>query len=323
MSQQRFQHSIISLMKKRLLETLNEKKLFKLVLGLGNRHFEAIEDLVTVYAIAGADMFDINPSKEAIEAVMRGVKKSGKNVDDFYYTISMGLSGDSHIQKCSINSDKCKNCGKCAKKCPQNAIIKNDGCFEVNTEKCIGCKKCDDCKAISFTEKENNVEDIVKLAKRYKLDCIEIHLSTKKIPDEEIKYVLKNFKGALSLCLDRKFYSNERIKKLVTKVIKWKNGTDFIIQADGVPMSGGDNTFESTLQAVSMAHIVQPFGTYIFMSGGTNEKTPWLAQTCGVKYHGVSIGSYARKIVKDKHLEDAVGNAARLIQACRSEKSCA
>lgn len=306
-------------MKKTLPEKLNNEKIFKLVLGLGNRHFEQIEDLVTVYAIAGADMFDINPSKEAIEAVMRGVKKSGKNIDDFYYSISMGLSGDTHIQKCSINSEKCKNCGKCAKKCPQKAIIQDNGCYKVITEKCIGCKKCDDCKAICFSEKENNVEEIVKLAKKYKLDCIEIHLSTKKIPDKEIKYVIENFKGALSLCLDRKYYSNERLKKLINKVIKWKNGTDFIIQADGVPMSGGDNTFESTLQAVAMAHIVQTFGTYIFMSGGTNEKTAALAKMCDIKYHGISIGSYARKIVKDKHLEDAVANASRLIQTCKND----
>lgn len=306
-------------MKQKLLDTLNTKKIFKLVLGLGNKHFEEIEDLVTIYAIAGADMFDINPSKEAVEAVLRGVKKSGKNPEDFYYSISMGLSGDTHIQKCLINKDKCKNCGKCAKKCPQNAIVPDKGSYKVIQENCIGCQKCDDCKAISFTECEYDVEKIVKIAKKYKLDCIEIHLSTKKIPDKEIKYVIENFKGALSLCLDRKFYSNERVKKLINKVTKWKGDTNFIIQADGVPMSGGDNTFNSTLQAVAMAHLVQPYGTYIFMSGGTNEKTSELAKMCSLRYNGISIGSYARKIVKDKNLTDAVAQAQRLIEVCRND----
>ena len=306
-------------MKKNLFETLNDKKIFKLVLGLGNKHFEKIEDLVTVYAIAGADMFDINPSKEAVEAVMRGVKKSGKNPDDFYYSISMGLSGDKHIQKCVIDKDKCKNCGQCAKKCPQNAIIAGKNSYKVIAENCIGCQKCEGCKAISFTENEYDVEKIVKIAKKYKLDCIEIHLSTKKIPDKEIKYVIENYKGALSLCLDRKFYSNERVKKLINKVAKWKGDTNFIIQADGVPMSGGDNTFNSTLQAVAMAHIVQPYGTYILMSGGTNEKTAELAKMCSLKYNGISIGSYARKIVKDRSLTDAVAQAQRLIEVCRND----
>ena len=306
-------------MKKKLLDTLNEKKIFKLVLGLGNKHFEEIEELVTIYAIAGVDMFDINPSKEAVEAVMRGVKKSGKNPDDFYYSISMGLSGDTHIQKCIINKDKCKNCGKCAKNCPQNAIVPDKNSYKVIEQNCIGCQKCDVCKAISFTECEYDVEKIVKIAKKYNLDCIEIHLSTKKIPDKEIKYVIQNFKGALSLCLDRKFYSNERVKKLIHKVTKWKGDTNFIIQADGVPMSGGDNTFNSTLQAVAMAHLIQPYGTYILMSGGTNEKTSELAKMCSLRYNGISIGSYARKIVKDKNLTDAVTQAQRLIEVCRND----
>ena len=310
-------HSIIIIMKQKFLDILNNKKIFKLVLGLGNRHFEEIEDLVTIYAIAGADMFDINPSKEAVEAVMRGVKKSGRNSEDFYYSISMGLSGDTHVQKCVIDKDKCKNCGRCVKKCPQNAIVPAKNCYKVITQNCIGCQKCDGCKAISFTENQYEVEKIVKIAKKYNLDCIEIHLSTKKIPDKEIKYVIENFDGTLSLCLDRKFYSNERVKKLINKVIKWKGDTNFIIQADGVPMSGGDNTFCSTLQSVAMAQLVQSYGTYIFMSGGTNEKTAELAEICSLRYNGISIGSYARKIVKDRNLADAVAQAQRLIEICK------
>ena len=84
-------------------------------------------------------------------------------------------------------------------------------------------------------------------------------------------------------------------------------------------MSGGDNTFNSTLQAVAMAHIVQPYGTYILMSGGTNEKTAELAKMCSLKYNGISIGSYARKIVKDRSLTDAVAQAQRLIEVCRND----
>lgn len=304
-------------MKQNLLKTLDEKRIFKLVLGLGNQDFKEIEDLVTVYAIAGADMFDINPSREAVEAVFRGVKKSGKNIDDFYYSISMGLSGDTHTQKCSVCEQKCKRCGKCVKQCPRNAIVWDGKYPKVLEEKCIGCRKCDGCKAITFGENSYDIEEIVSLADEFNLDCVELHLSTKKIPDKEIKYVINNFKGAMSLCLDRKFYSNERVKKLINKVIKWKKDAKFIIQADGVPMSGGDNTFDSTLQACAMAHIVQDYGTYILMSGGTNAKTAELAKMCGLRYNGISIGSYARKIVKDKNLEEAVTQAQNLIEACR------
>lgn len=306
-------------MKKSLLETLNERKIFKLVLGLGNQDFKEIEELCAIYAKAGCDMFDINPSKEAFEAVLRGIEKAGKTPKDFYFSISLGLSGDTHIQKAVIDPKKCIKCGKCIKKCPQDAIAFENGLVKVHTEKCIGCKKCDFCKAISFTQSENNIEEVIALAKEYEIDCVEIHLSTKEIPDREIKYILKEFKGALSLCLDRKFYSNERLKKLIHKVKKWKGDENFIIQADGVPMSGGDDTFNSTLQAVAMAHLVQDYGTYILLSGGTNSKTSELAKLCGLRYNGISIGSYARKIVKGKGFDTAVSEAEKLIKACKND----
>ena len=36
----------------------------------------------------------------------------------------------------------------------------------------------------------------------------------------------------------------------------------------------------------------------MILSGGTNSKTTELAKMCNIKYSGVAIGSYARKIVK-------------------------
>ena len=68
-----------------LLKTLDERKIFKLVLGLGNQDLENIKHLVEIYCEAGADMFDINPSKEAVETVLNTIEKSGKNIKDFYY----------------------------------------------------------------------------------------------------------------------------------------------------------------------------------------------------------------------------------------------
>ena len=43
-------------MKKNLVQTLENNKIFKLVLGLGNQDFKEIENLVEIYALAGADM---------------------------------------------------------------------------------------------------------------------------------------------------------------------------------------------------------------------------------------------------------------------------
>ena len=77
-----------------------------------------------------------------------------------------------------------------------------------------------------------------------------------------------------------------------------------IIQADGFPMSGGDDDYKTTLQAVATAEIVQnaKLPVYLMLSGGTNSKTTELAQMCGINYNAVAVGSYARKIVK-KYIE--------------------
>ena len=65
-------------------------------------------------------------------------------------------------------------------------------------------------------------------------------------------------------------------------------------------MSGSGDSYNVTLQAVATADLVQKakLPVWILLSGGTNSKTTELAKMCGVETHGVAIGSYARKIVK-------------------------
>ena len=73
-----------------------------------------------------------------------------------------------------------------------------------------------------------------------------------------------------------------------------------IIQADGIPMSGGADDYKTTLQAVAMAEIIQNANlpVYLTLSGGTNSKTVELCHQCGIYPHGIAIGSWARKIIK-------------------------
>ena len=77
-----------------------------------------------------------------------------------------------------------------------------------------------------------------------------------------------------------------------------------IVQADGFPMSGGQDDFKTTLQAVATAEIVQnaKLPVYIMLSGGTNSKTAQLAKMCNIDYNGIAIGTFARKIVS-KYIE--------------------
>lgn len=41
-----------------------------------------------------------------------------------------------------VLTDQCRNCQKCIKWCPQEAIIERDGRAYIQTEKCIGCGEC-------------------------------------------------------------------------------------------------------------------------------------------------------------------------------------
>lgn len=294
----------------RLFDVFEKKKIFKLILGLGNRSCEEIYETSKIYALAGCDMFDINASERAIEALKRALKDAGR--EDALICISIGLEGDVHTRKAVVNEKKCSACAKCLKKCPCGAIVMKEDRAFVLSDKCIGCGKCK-CSAISYKSAQNDMAEAVRLAKKYGADCVELHVSIKKSPKSVVEYLLKNLECPLSLCLDRKYYSNEKIAKLINKVKKIKGDSRFVIQADGVPMSGGEDSLNSTLQAVAMAHIVQDFGTYILLSGGTNSKTAKLANECGLRFNGVGVGSYARKIIKNLPPEDAVKKAKELV----------
>ena len=72
-------------------------------------------------------------------------------------------------------------------------------------------------------------------------------------------------------------------------------------------MSGGDDDFNTTLQAIAIADIInkdlmkkdKKFSSLpILLSGGTNGKTKELSDLCNVSFSGISIGTHARKIVK-------------------------
>jgi hypothetical protein len=71
-------------------------------------------------------------------------------------------------------------------------------------------------------------------------------------------------------------------------------------------MSGCDDRYKTTLQAVAMAEIIQnaQLPVYIVVSGGTNSKTAELCKLCEIDFHGIAIGSWARKILKPQILSE-------------------
>ena len=286
-----------------LEDLLKSGSCFKLVCGAGNEEVEEIRRLVYLYALSGCKFFDLNANIEVINAAKEALKLA--EIDDAYFCVSLGIKGDPHNNKAVINYDKCVNCGSCESICPEKAIHY----AKIKTSKCIGCSKCAKiCPrgAISYISQDKKFEEILPQIIKSGIDCIEFHVIGQD--EDEIfskwKYLNENFDGILSICTCRTKLSDEGLIERISKMLESRKPYTTIIQADGFPMSGGDDTFKSTLQAVATAEIVhnEKLPVYLMLSGGTNTKTAELAKLCQIPYNGIAVGSYARKIVR-KYIE--------------------
>ena len=282
-----------------LKELLETKHCFKLVCGAGNEDIEEIKRLVYLYAVAGCRFFDLSANGDVILAAKEALDIA--KVYDAYLCVSVGIKNDPHVKKAVIDYDRCVNCGACEEICPEGAIHY----AKVKKEKCIGCGRCwRVCSraAISYISEEKDLNEVLPKIVETGIDCIELHAMG--LNDEEVfskwKYINDNFEGLLSICTSRGQLSDEAMVKRIEKMLENRKPYSTIVQSDGFPMSGGDDNYKSTLQAVATGEIVQnaKLPVYLILSGGTNAKTTELAKMCDISYHGVAVGCYARKIVR-------------------------
>lgn len=309
-----------------LKELLESGKCFKLVCGAGNEDSVEVEKLVALYSTAGCRFFDLSAKPEIVEAAKRGLRQEAA------LCVSVGIKGDLHINKAQIDYEKCKSCGICDEICPQKAIKYH----KVKTIRCIGCGKCAKAcpqKAISYISQNLELEKVLPPLIDMGIDCIELHAMGED--DAEVfdkwNYMNNAFNGLLSICTARKNLSDEKMISRLKDMLAIRKPYTTIIQADGYPMSGSKDDYKTTLQAVATAELVQDakLPAYLMLSGGTNSKTSELAKLCGIKYNGIAIGTFARKIVK-KYIErddflrnqtifnDALTIAQQLVSVCSS-----
>ncbi len=312
---------------------LKQCKCFKLVCGAGNEELIEVERLVYVYSKAGCRFFDVSANVDVIKAAKRGLKNS-KIKENCYICVSVGIAGDPHINKAEIDNEICSKCAACINICPQYAIKEDVKSYQIKKESCIGCANCVKIcpnNAISLHPCRLDTDKYILAIIKEGIDCIELHATVEN--DEEVMHkwnsITSLYGGLVSICLDRSNLSNKKYISRIKKVISERPPYSTIIQADGVPMSGANDDYKSTLQAVAAAEIVQNenLPVYLLVSGGTNAKTKYLANLCGVFPNGIAIGSYARKIVKKyikredfytntKVQEDAVKIAKDLVASC-------
>ncbi len=275
--------------------------MFKLVCGAGNEDVEHVKRLVYVYAKAGAAIFDISARKDILEAAKNAITLSG--TENKHICVSVGINGDKHISKAKINMSKCIKCAACYRVCPYDAIYSS---IIIDEKKCLGCQKCfDKCptQAITMEYKSINTKEILPYMVQNGADILELHIIGNDEADLQSKWKIINECNPefVSICVDRENFGNREVIERIKDMIKNRAPYKTIIQADGIPMSGGSDDYKTTLQAVAMAEIIQnaELPVHIMLSGGTNSKTAELAKLCGVKYWGIAIGSWARKIVNE------------------------
>lgn len=288
-----------------LLDLFNDKKCFKLVCGAGNEDAIEVEKLVALYSKAGCNFFDLCAKPEIVDAAKKGLNRSGIK-ENRYLCCSVGIKGDPHVSKAVVNSKKCTGCGTCASVCLQNALNENGLSYEVNKIRCIGCGKCAKIcpsNSIEFISEAKNLNEVLPPLIKKGIDCIEFHTlgTDENEVDEKWSDINNLFHGPLSICIDRSKLGNEGVLKRINRMLSKREPYSTIIQADGAPMSGGEDDYKTTLQTVAMAEVIQNANLPVFLllSGGTNSKTTELATLCGINYGGVAIGSFARKIVRE------------------------
>jgi ferredoxin len=220
------------------------------------------------------------------------------------------MAGDHHVRKAYI-TENCVDCGKCIPVCPTDAIPED---YKIIRELCIGCGNCEavcppKVSAVSYEHNSKELRNILPDCLNAGAENIELHAAVADndaIMEEWSVVASSQPDNFISMCLDRHHLSNVH---LIERIRQAKNiaGERLIIQADGVPMSGGSDDFNTTLQAIAIADVInkdlilleRKFKNLpILLSGGTNSYTGELAKMCKVPFAGVSIGTHARKIVK-------------------------
>ncbi len=297
---------------------LDAGRYFKLVCGAGNENREEVRKLALVYTLGGANGFDVSASPDIVRGCVEGIEqaygmteKMGRDIPIRpFITVSVGMAGDHHVRKAFI-VDSCVDCGKCIPVCPTDAIPAD---YRIIRELCIGCGNCEavcppKVAAVRYEHNGKLLADLLPECLAAGAENIELHAAVPGDDDilAEWKVVCEaqpnNF---VSMCLDRFHLSNLHLIQRIKAA--WEiAGERTLIQADGVPMSGGSDDFNTTLQAIAIADVIQKNlkdkekayrDLPILLSGGTNGKTGEMSRLCGVPYQGVSIGTHARKIVK-------------------------
>jgi len=352
-----------------LQSIIRKQKCFKMICGAGNEDKVQVKKLAFVYTLAGAKILDVSANVDVVASAVDGIDLAYEYASENgiqigvrpYIMVSVGMPGDHHVRKSYIDPTTCIGCSLCIPVCPTDAIPKDfilrldvfkelSGSFEnedqskeiVIKDLCIGCGKCSNicpkAEVISYRHNARELLDLLPRCMKAGAELFELHAAVGEndITMDEWKLINHiNTSNYNSMCLDRLNLGNLRLEHRIEEARKVA-GDRLLIQADGYPMSGGENDYNTTLQAVACADVInkkfnmklnkkrekdrigkqmiaakkiykevsEPSIVPIVLSGGTNALSKQLADMVGVRINGVAIGTYARDIVEEFIVHD-------------------
>lgn len=347
-----------------LRQLLNSENCFKMICGAGNEDTNHVKKLAFIYTLAGAKILDISANIHVVESAMSGIDLAYEYAEKIdveidirpYIMVSIGMPGDHHVRKSFIDPFKCIGCTLCIPVCPTDAIPKNfvkeldifkgfASSVEApeNTKEivikdlCIGCGKCSNIcpkdDIISYRHSYRELRDLLPKCMEAGAELFELHAAVGEddVTLQEWELVCDiNKNNFNSMCLDRLNLGNLKLENRISEARRISNNK-FMIQADGYPMSGGEDDYNTTLQAIACADVVnkkfnmklnkkrekdalgkqmikakklyKPINDEevvpILVSGGTNSYSKELANKTNVRINGVSIGTYARDLIEE------------------------
>jgi Fe-S-cluster-containing hydrogenase component 2 len=305
------------------LQNLKARKFHKLIIGAALKDYKAIEDFSYYFTHAQADVIDISAFPHSVISAKNGIHKAlneDSNLNEPLIMVSVNIGEDPHFRRIKLDWDNCTECLACIPTCPSNAFSVNDenDRFAYNADLCFGCSNClpaCDFSAMEFEAwsafKPESLSELQGLGAK----AIEIHLNNDLQAFEEFYSRMPEFELE-SFCIGSEQMTTAELIKATDSIIEQvtkKNNKAFIIQTDGIPLSGARNLGREDKDLVSIEnaklvieHIKQNYSEiqekiFVQIAGGITEHSLALANKHGVAISGVAIGSYARKLLQTSH----------------------
>lgn len=296
------------------------KKFTKFIVGAALKDFKAIETYSYLFTHAQADIIDISAFPLSLISAQKGIDKalaedSGLTRPELM--VSVNMAADPHFRRIKLDQDNCTECQLCIPSCPSGSFFMKDG-FKYDEDYCFGCSNClDYCNfdALSFENWSAFEASSITELERMGATAIEIHINDDLEKFKNFYQSLPNHNLLESISLGSKFIPADQIANYALEIVKictkdFSQNKQLILQIDGVSQSGARNIKNSDQNSLDKAIEVLAIkeqipenirdNIYIQVAGGTTTQTMANAQKQNIDIDGVGIGSYARKLFKDK-----------------------